>query len=95
MILTRRFLMAATVAAAVLPGWLLAQDKPNDAIVPASLSSVGKKSWLNTRAAAVPYRKKSYHSMVVPIRLAKTTRLTLLAGTTTSRTSTDMVTALV
>ena len=28
---------------------------------------------LKTRAAAVPYRKKSYHSTVVPMKLAKMT----------------------
>ena len=33
-------------------------------------SMAGKKILLKTRAAAVPYRKKSYHSMVVPIMLA-------------------------
>jgi hypothetical protein len=29
---------------------------------------------LKTSAAAVPYRKKSYHSIVVPTKLAMTTR---------------------
>ena len=33
----------------------------------------GKKTWLKTRAAAVPKMKKSYHSIVVPMRLAKAT----------------------
>src|ERR1700733_1553333 len=33
----------------------------------------GKKAWLNTMVAAVAYRKKSYHSMVVPTRLATST----------------------
>lgn len=28
--------------------------------------------WLNTRLAAVAYRKKSYHSIVVPSTLAST-----------------------
>ena len=32
------------------------------------------KSFGNTSAAAVPYTKKSYHSMAVPIKLAKATR---------------------
>ncbi|BDE00321.1 UDP-N-acetylenolpyruvoylglucosamine reductase [Mycolicibacterium fortuitum subsp. acetamidolyticum] len=32
----------------------------------------GKKVWLNTRLAAVAYRKKSYHSIVVPSTLART-----------------------
>src|SRR6266576_3584712 len=36
-------------------------------------SKVGKKSLLKISAAAVPYRKKSYHSMAVPIRLAVAT----------------------
>jgi len=35
----------------------------------------GKKSWLKIRPAAVPYRKKSYHSMVAPIALANPTFL--------------------
>jgi hypothetical protein len=34
---------------------------------------VGKKSRLKTSAAAVPYRKKSYHSIVVPMKQARTT----------------------
>ena len=34
----------------------------------------GKKTLGNTSAAAVPYRKKSYHSMVVPTVLATTAR---------------------
>lgn len=38
-------------------------------IVPISGSSDGKNSLLNTSAAAVPYRKKSYHSTAVPVRL--------------------------
>jgi hypothetical protein len=36
---------------------------------------VGKKSLLKTSAEAVPYRKKSYHSIVVPIKLARITGL--------------------
>src|SRR5439155_5265266 len=36
-------------------------------------SNVGKNSLLKISAAAVPYRKKSYHSMAVPIRLAVAT----------------------
>jgi hypothetical protein len=36
-------------------------------------SSLGKKSGPKTSAAAVPYKKKSYHSTVVPIKLASAT----------------------
>ena len=36
-------------------------------------SKVGKNNLLKISAAAVPYRKKSYHSMAVPIRLAVAT----------------------
>ena len=50
------------------------------AIVPASASKFGKNSLLNTSADAVPYRKKSYHSMVVPMKLAMTTRRVLLGS---------------
>ena len=39
--------------------------------VPTSGSTVGKNSLLKTSAAAVPYRKKSYHSIVVPMKLAR------------------------
>ena len=49
---------------------------PNDASVPVSGSNVGKNSVLKTSAAAVPYRKKSYHSMVVPTKLASATTAT-------------------
>ena len=45
----------------------------NAARVPVNGSNEGKKTSLNTRAAAVPKMKKSYHSMVVPTRLAKAT----------------------
>src|SRR6266545_5412471 len=45
----------------------------NASRVPVSGSAVGKKSLLNTSAAAELYRKKSYHSIVVPTRLAPTT----------------------
>src|SRR5437762_10727620 len=47
----------------------------NAASVPTRGSNVGKYRRLKTRAAAVPYRKKSYHSIVVPIRLAIATSL--------------------
>src|SRR3954453_2974641 len=41
---------------------------------PASSDSFGKNTFGKTRAAAVPYRKKSYHSIVVPTVLATTAR---------------------
>src|SRR5262245_46588772 len=44
----------------------------NDAIWAVNGSSLGKYSLSMTRAVAVPYRKKSYHSMVVPMVLATT-----------------------
>src|SRR3954453_8322612 len=44
------------------------------ASVAAKASCWGKKSGPKTRAAAEPYRKKSYHSTVVPMMLAPTTR---------------------
>src|SRR5262245_50525606 len=48
----------------------------NDAICAANGSSVdGKNSLSKTSAAAVPYRKKSYHSIDVPIKLATNTRV--------------------
>jgi hypothetical protein len=43
----------------------------NAASVPVSGSKAGKKILLKISAAAVPYRKKSYHSIVVPIMLAR------------------------
>jgi hypothetical protein len=43
--------------------------------VPTSGSASGKKSLSKTSAAAVPYKKKSYHSIVVPMKLAATTDL--------------------
>src|SRR5882757_11229816 len=46
---------------------------PNASSVPTIGSKVGKNSLLKISAAAVPYRKKSYHSMAVPIRLAVAT----------------------
>src|SRR5207344_109401 len=49
------------------------EKEANAAKVPVTGSNDGKKTWLNTRAAAVPKMKKSYHSIVVPIRLAKAT----------------------
>src|SRR5215208_5033324 len=33
--LSRRWLITAALAACCVPGWCLAQDKPNDAVVPA------------------------------------------------------------
>jgi len=41
--------------------------------VPTAGSAPGKKSLGNTRPAAVPYKKKSYHSTLVPTRLETTT----------------------
>src|SRR5215510_16356094 len=41
-----------------------------EAITPVIASYFGKKSLPKTSALAVPYRKKSYHSMVVPMKLA-------------------------
>jgi len=41
--------------------------------VPISGSAFGKNSLLKTSAAAVPYRKKSYHSIAVPMKLASAT----------------------
>src|SRR5687767_12392434 len=41
--------------------------------VPTRGSTFGKNRRLNTMAAAVPYRKKSYHSIVVPTKLARIT----------------------
>src|SRR6185437_11065172 len=46
---------------------------PNDASVPASAEYVGKKSLPKTSAAVKPYRKKSYHSRMVPSMLATAT----------------------
>src|SRR5205085_10993837 len=43
------------------------------AIVPAKGLSVGKKSLAKTVAEKKPYKKKSYHSMVVPSVLAART----------------------
>ena len=49
------------------------ENEAKAARVPVTGSKDGKKTWLKTRAAAVPKMKKSYHSIVVPIRLAKAT----------------------
>ena len=48
--------------------------------VPTVGSNVGKKSLLKTRLANVPYKKKSYHSIVVPIALASATVRTLFSA---------------
>jgi hypothetical protein len=45
----------------------------NAASVPTVGSAVGKNSSLKISAAAVPYRKKSYHSIAVPMKLARAT----------------------
>jgi hypothetical protein len=42
----------------------------NAAMVPATGLSSGKKSFGKTVAARNPYKKKSYHSMAVPMVLA-------------------------
>src|SRR5919206_3188628 len=47
---------------------------PNAFSVPVSGSFSGKNSRAKTRPLAVLYRKKSYHSMVVPMVLAMTAR---------------------
>jgi hypothetical protein len=49
---------------------------PSASSVPTSGSDSGKNNCPKTSAAAVPYRKKSYHSMVVPMKLAAATFLT-------------------
>jgi hypothetical protein len=43
------------------------------ASVPMVGSTFGKNSLSKMSAAAVPYRKKSYHSIVVPTKLARAT----------------------
>src|SRR4051812_48294710 len=50
----------------------------NAASVPAYALESGKNSFGKTSAAAVPYRKKSYHSIDVPITLEKSARRTCL-----------------
>src|SRR5262245_4593944 len=62
---------------------------PNAARVPISGSNVGKNSRLNTSAAAVPYRKKSYHSIVVPTKLASAMRTIRRSGSTGRERMTD------
>src|SRR3954453_8070467 len=58
--------MAAPTGRAANPtNWV-----PKDDSVPARVDSPGKKTAGKTSAAAVPYRKKSYHSIVVPMVLA-------------------------
>lgn len=47
-------------------------------------SPLGKKSLLKTSPVTVPYRKKSYHSTVVPIRLASATVRTAFSAETVS-----------
>ena len=49
------------------------ENEANAASVPVTGSKDGKKTWLKMRAAAVPKMKKSYHSIVVPMKLAKAT----------------------
>src|SRR5436309_2928394 len=52
-----------------------------DSIRPENGSTSGKKSFGKTRAAITPYRKKSYHSMVVPTVLATTASIRTLLST--------------
>src|SRR5262245_42315923 len=49
------------------------ENEAKAARVPVTGSKDGKKTWLKIRAAAVPKMKKSYHSIIVPMRLAKAT----------------------
>ena len=49
------------------------ENDAKEASVPVTGSKDGKKTLLKIRAAAVPKMKKSYHSIVVPMRLAKAT----------------------
>ena len=49
------------------------ENEANAASVPVTGSKDGKKTALKIRAAAVPKMKKSYHSIIVPMRLAKAT----------------------
>ena len=49
------------------------ENEAKAARVPVTGSKDGKKTSLKIRAAAVPKMKKSYHSIVVPMRLAKAT----------------------
>jgi hypothetical protein len=49
------------------------ENEAKAARVPVTGSKDGKKTLLKTKAAAVPKMKKSYHSIVVPMRLAKAT----------------------
>ena len=51
----------------------LTENEAKAARVPVTGSKAGKKTSLKIRAAAVPKMKKSYHSIVVPMRLAKAT----------------------
>jgi hypothetical protein len=46
----------------------------------ADWSLLGQNSLGKTSAAAVPYRKTSYHSIAVPTVLASTARVTCLRG---------------
>src|SRR4051794_8156664 len=63
--------MAAPTGRAANPtNWVAKADS-----VPARMDSPGKNTAGKTRAAAVPYRKKSYHSIVVPTVLATAARM--------------------
>ena len=56
----------------------------NAARVPDTGLSDGKNATPNTRAAAVPKMKKSYHSIAVPTKLAKATFAGLVRRTSVS-----------
>src|SRR5579872_3147058 len=62
-------------------------DAVNASSVPTTGSNCGKKSLLNTSAAIVLYRKKSYHSTVVPTVLANATSRILLVPVADERTA--------
>jgi hypothetical protein len=64
--------MAAPTGRAAKP----TKNVANDARVPAVGLKLGKNAGPKTTAAVVPYRKKSYHSMVVPMTLATAALLT-------------------
>ena len=65
--------MAAPTGRAAKPtNWVAERQQDAD-----ERGVAGKKTCGKTKAAAVPYRKKSYHSMVVPTVLATTARARL------------------
>src|ERR1700733_3666560 len=52
--------------------------------VPTTASKFGKNSLFNTSGVTTPYKKKSYHSIVVPIALANATVPGEIAGAVVS-----------